>query len=75
MRGGGSHPPETTTIERDGRLVVRHSPEIDMFLTAWFEHVAFYWREQWADREDHPYSRFATFLGERFLTDFDKRTE
>lgn len=44
-----------------------------VLFVAWLEDVGREWREEWSHRDDHPFSRFSTFLGERFLTDFDLR--
>ena len=60
-------------MKRNERGVVVIAPSARKTLEAWVEDVAFHWREEWAHREDHPYSRLSTFLGERFLTDFDVR--
>lgn len=64
--------PAEPTLERDNRGVVAASDETRALLERWYEHVVYHWRAEWAHRDDHPYSRLATFLGERFLTDFDK---
>lgn len=43
------------------------------FLHEYVERVRRDWLSYWSERHDHPYSRFATFLGERIQTDFDLR--
>ena len=60
-------------MKRDERGRVVISPSGRQTLESWAADVVHHWREEWSHRDDHPYSRLSTFLGERLLTDFDLR--
>lgn len=59
-------------FKRDDNGVVVIQPGARKTLESWASDVVGNWVVQWKDK-DHPYSRLSTFLGERFLTDFDMR--
>lgn len=60
-------------LRRDRRGVVIHSAGTGALLDNWLANVVHHWREEW-EGKDHRYGHdFAAFLGERFLTDFDRR--
>lgn len=61
-------------IERGEIGIVKTTAATHDFLEEWLDDVILHWTDEWKDRTDgHPYTRLATFLGERFLTDFNFR--
>ena len=62
-------------MKRDERGIVVIQPAARKTLESWLNDVIGNWVIEWKHREDHPYSRLSTFLGERFMTDFDFREE